>query len=94
MAPATDSKTGSPTSPQTAMPKIPVALDDVVELADCLLLLNGWIASDPDNLQASLTRYMGGPYYDTTELRTDLHRFITLLIGDDTTPQPAVTPMP
>ena len=87
MAPATDSKTGSPMSPETAIPDVPVALDDVVELADCLVFLSGWLASDPDNLGASLTRYVGSPGYYLTELRVDLHRFITLLVGEDTTPQ-------
>ena len=86
MAPGTDSKTGSPASPQTGIPDVPVALDDVVELAECLMFLSGWLASDPDNLGASLTRYVGIPDYDVTKLRVDLHRFITLLVGEDTTP--------
>lgn len=51
------------------------------------MFLSGWLASDPDNLGASLTRYVGIPDYDVTKLRVDLHRFITLLVGEDTTPQ-------
>ena len=88
MAPGTDSKSGSSVSSEAALPDVPVALDNVVELADLLLFVSGWIASDSDNLHASLTRYVGSPDYDLNGLRIDLHRFITLLIGEDTTPQP------
>ncbi|MGH3801275.1 MAG: hypothetical protein ACRDTD_14285 [Pseudonocardiaceae bacterium] len=65
------------------MPNTRLDTSAAVELAELLTLLTDWLAADPDHLNASLTRYIGHPAYGLDQLRTDLHRFVFLLGGDD-----------
>lgn len=55
---------------------------DRVELAEMLQFLGAWFASDPVELDASLTRFVGNRGYDLYKLRVDLDRF-TFLLGAD-----------
>lgn len=70
-------------------PTVAVArVTDLLELAELLAFLSGWLASDPD-LAASLTRFVGDPAYDLYQLRVDLDRFAFLLGADhDAPPHP------
>jgi len=54
---------------------------NLVELAELLGFLSGWLASDPE-LAASLTRFVGHRAYDLYKLRVDLDRF-GFLLGTD-----------
>ena len=65
------------------MPTTSLDTSDAVELAEMLQLLSDWLAADPDPLNASLTRFVGHPAYNASQLRSDLHRFVFLLGGDD-----------
>jgi hypothetical protein len=56
---------------------------DAAELAELLRFLHDWPASDPDQVDASLCRFVGNRAYDTGQLRNDLNRFAFLLGGDD-----------
>lgn len=56
---------------------------DVVDAAELLQFLAGWLARDPDRLGAWLEDYAGHPAYGTAQLRGDLDRFVFLLGGDD-----------
>lgn len=58
---------------QDLHPTVAIATD-LVELAELLAFLSGWLASDPD-LAGSLTRFVGDPAYDLYQLRVDLDRF-------------------
>jgi hypothetical protein len=58
---------------------------DLVELAELLQFLSGWLASDPE-LAASLSRFVGHPAYDLYKLRVDLDRFGFLLGADHDEP--------
>ena len=63
-------------------PTVAIAIaTDLVELAELLQFLSGWLASDPD-LAGSLTRFVGDPAYDLYQLRVDLDRFAFLLGAD------------
>ena len=56
---------------------------DAAELTGALLLIAGWLGSDPGRLSASLRDYAGNPGYSFQGLHTDLARFVFLLGGDD-----------
>jgi|GEM_PF-4954817 len=58
---------------------------DLVELAEMLQFLSGWLASDP-GLAASLARFVGHPAYDLYKLRVDLDRFSFLPGADQDEP--------
>jgi hypothetical protein len=58
---------------------------DLVELAELLQFLSGWLASDPE-LAASLTRFVGHPSYDLYALRVDLDRLAFVLGADHDEP--------
>jgi len=61
----------------------------LLELAELLQFLGGWLASDPD-LAVSVTRFVGDRDYDLYQLRVDLDRFAFLLGADhDEPPHPA-----
>lgn len=64
------------------MPAFSLDVADATELAELLRFLNDWLASDPDQLDASLRRFVGHPAYDIRALRADLDRFC-FLPGDD-----------
>lgn len=68
------------------MPQTRLDLTDATELAELITFLTDWLAADPDTLNASLTRYVGHPAYDLTQLNQDLHRFAFLLGGNDGEP--------
>jgi hypothetical protein len=65
------------------MSGVNLALDDAVELTELLEFIDNWLATDHDQLNTSLRRYVGHPSYDTSRLRADLARF-TFLLGGDT----------
>jgi hypothetical protein len=65
------------------VPDVHLHPTDAAELAELLQLLNTWLASDHDPLDASLTRFIGNPAYDVTQLRNDLSRFAFLLGATD-----------
>jgi hypothetical protein len=65
------------------MPSTSLDTSDATELAELLQFLSDWLAADPDQLDASLTRFVGHRAYAASRLRTDLHRFVFLLGGDD-----------
>ena len=61
---------------------------DAVELGELLAYLSGWVASDPNRLDASLHDFVGvpdyvGPVYRADELRADIDRFARMLVGYD-----------
>ncbi|HEY5841927.1 MAG TPA: hypothetical protein VIU87_10730 [Mycobacterium sp.] len=64
------------------MPAFSLDIADATELAELLRFLNDWLASDPDQLDASLRRFVDHPAYDIRALRADLDRF-AFLLGDD-----------
>jgi hypothetical protein len=64
------------------MSDITLAPDHAIELTELLEFLNAWLTRNPDQLNASLHRYVGHPAYDINRLKTDLARF-TFLLGDD-----------
>jgi hypothetical protein len=58
---------------------------DAAELVEMLEFIHDWLASDHDNLSASLHRFVADPQpsnYDLDRLRHDLQRFAFLLGGD------------
>ena len=61
------------------MPAMPLDIVDVIELAELLQFLSGWLESDHDNLAASLARFVGSTAYGPGTLREDLARFRFLL---------------
>jgi hypothetical protein len=65
------------------MPNTSLDTSDAVELAEILQFLADWFATDPNQLEASLTRFVGHPAHGANQLRADLHRFVFLLGGDD-----------
>jgi hypothetical protein len=65
------------------MPTTRLDTSDAAELAELLQFLSDWLSADPDQLDASLTRFIGHPTYGANQLRADLHRFVFLLGGDD-----------
>jgi len=65
------------------MPTTSLDTSDAAELAQMLQFLTDWLAADPAQLDASLTRFVGHRAYDAAQLQTDLHRFVFLLGGDD-----------
>ena len=65
------------------MPTTSLDTSDAAELAQMLQFLTDWLAADPAQLDASLTRFVGHRAYAASQLRTDLHRFVFLLGGDD-----------
>jgi hypothetical protein len=65
------------------MPTTGLDTTDAAELADLLQFLAGWLDTDHDHLDTSLTHYTGSPAYTLTHLRTDLHRFAFLLGATD-----------
>ena len=65
------------------MPTTSLDASDAAELAQMLQFLTDWLAADPAQLDASLTRFVGHRAYGAAQLRTDLHRFVFLLGGDD-----------
>jgi len=64
------------------VPAFSLDIADATELAELLRFLNDWLASDPDQLDASLRRFVDHPAYDIRALRADLDRF-AFLLGDD-----------
>ncbi|MDQ2710254.1 MAG: hypothetical protein M3Z25_22680 [Actinomycetota bacterium] len=68
------------------MPDTHLDTSDALELTELLQLIADWITNDHDTLNASLTRFIGNPAYNATTLRTDLHRFVFLLGGNDGEP--------
>jgi hypothetical protein len=69
------------------MPQTRLDQADAIELAELMTFLAGWLAADPDTLDASLTRYVGHPAYGLGQLNQDLHRFAFLLGGNDGEPR-------
>ena len=65
------------------MPQINLDQADATELAELLQFLTDWLATDPDTLDTSLTRYIAGPGYNLNQLRQDLQRLAFLLGGND-----------
>ena len=68
------------------MPTVSLDAVDAMELAELLQFTNHWYASDHDNLNESLLRFVANPIpgsYSLDRLRHDLDRFIFLLRGDD-----------
>lgn len=61
------------------MPDVHLHPTDATELAELLQLLEGWLASDHDKLDESLTQFIGNRAYDVIQLRQDLNRFSFLL---------------
>lgn len=61
------------------MPDVHLHPTDAAELAELLQLLDGWLASDHDDLDNSLTLFIGNRAYDVIQLRQDLSRFSFLL---------------
>ena len=64
------------------MPGITLALDDAAELTELLQFIDTWLATDQEQLNPSLHRFVGHPSYDISHVRTTLARFIFLLGGD------------
>jgi hypothetical protein len=60
-----------------------IEAEDVMELGELLGFIGGWLASDRQDLDASLRRYVGSRAYDVEELRNDVRRFEFLLGGGD-----------
>ena len=52
---------------------------DAAELAELLQLLHDWLTSAHDELNTSLTQFIGNHAYGTTQLRQDLNRISFLL---------------
>ena len=65
------------------MPGTSLDTADAVELAELLQFLDDWLATDHDQLSASLARVVGSQAYDVETLRVDLVRFTFLLGGND-----------
>ena len=55
-------------------------LSDTTELAELLQFLRDWLTADHNNLDTSLTAFLGTRGYDLHQLRADLDRF-TFLLG-------------
>lgn len=53
------------------------------ELGELLQFLGQWLTTDQATLDASLTRFVGHPGYNVTQLQADLHRFAFLLRHTD-----------
>lgn len=68
------------------MPQTRLDQADAAELAELMTFLSGWLAADPDTLEASLTHYVAHPAYNLNQLTQDLHRFAFLLGGNDGEP--------
>jgi hypothetical protein len=68
------------------MPNTRLDTSDAAELAQMLQFLTDWLAADPAQLDASLTRFVAHRAYGAAQLQTDLHRFVFLLGGDDGEP--------
>ena len=62
------------------MPTTNLDLSDTTELAELLQFLRDWLAADHNNLDTSLTAFLGNRGYDLHQLRADLDRF-TFLLG-------------
>jgi hypothetical protein len=54
-------------------------LDDAMELGQLLQFLDGWLATDHEQLRTSLARFIGIDGYGVGTLRDDLARFMFLL---------------
>ena len=65
------------------MPDKNLNLNDADELAELLQFIRDWTVPEHDQLDASLTRFVGNTGYDLTQLRSDLDRFTFLLGGND-----------
>ena len=65
------------------MPDKNLNLNDADELAELLQFIRDWTVPEHDQLDASLTRFVGNTGYDLTHLRSDLDRFTFLLGGND-----------
>jgi hypothetical protein len=65
------------------MPSTSLDTADAVELAELLQFLDDWLATDHDQLSASLARFVGSQAYGVETLRDDLARFTFLLGGND-----------
>ncbi|MGH3460140.1 MAG: hypothetical protein ACRDP9_01575 [Kribbellaceae bacterium] len=68
------------------MPNNSLDTSDAAELAELLQFLRDWLATDHNQLDTSLTRYIGNHGYNLAQLRTDLDRFTFLLGGNDGEP--------
>jgi hypothetical protein len=58
-------------------------LADTNELAELLQFIRDWLTTDYNNLDTSLTAFVGNPCYDLRQLRADLDRFTFLLAAND-----------
>jgi len=65
------------------MPSTSLDTADAVELAELLQFLDDWLATDHDQLSASLAHFVGSQAYGVETLRDDLARFPFLLGGND-----------
>jgi len=65
------------------MPDKKLDLNDAGELAELLQFIRDWTVPEHDQLDASLTRFVGNTGYDINQLRSDLDRFTFLLGGND-----------
>ena len=65
------------------MPQFRLDVGDAIELVEILQFLSDWLDSDPERLNASLTRFAGVRAYDIDDLRADLDRIIFMLGGSD-----------
>jgi hypothetical protein len=65
------------------VPQFRLDVGDAIELVEILQFLSDWLNSDPERLNASLTRFVGVRAYDIDDLRADLDRIIFMLGGSD-----------
>lgn len=68
------------------MPDMNLDIGDAAELAELLRFLRDWLDVEQDQLESSLTRFVGSPGYQLNQLRSDLDRFTFLLRGNDGEP--------
>ncbi|MFI9509024.1 hypothetical protein [Nocardia sp. NPDC052566] len=63
------------------MPRIQIAVEDAIELAELLGFLRDWLDTDPT--AAAALNHFGGSVSTAADMRTDLERFAFLLGGND-----------
>lgn len=56
-----------------------LSVDDAMELGQLLQFLDDWLTTDPEQLGASLARFIGIDGYGLETLQDDLARFMFLL---------------
>lgn len=74
------------------MPNTSLDTSDAIDLAEMLQLLADWLAAGPDHLDTSLTRFVGHPAHRASQLRTDLHRFVSYSVLTTVNSRSASTP--